>query len=70
MRQLAIDDVQVGSANAASADADQQLARDWLGRRQFGLAQRRAGFVQHHGKHDAVSDTETLTAGESAIERL
>jgi hypothetical protein len=40
-RQLAVDDVQVGSADGACSDSDQHLRR--AGIREFGRAQRRAG---------------------------
>ena len=54
-RQLAVDDVQIGPADAAREDLDQQLARQRD--RQFALARfQPAGrrLRQHHGSHSAT----------------
>ena len=49
--QLAVDDVQVGPADAAGLDGDEDLARGRLRVGQVGLAQRRARRVENHRAH-------------------
>jgi len=51
MRELAVDDVQIGAAHAAGFDADQKLAGP--GRRARGLAQLEGptGLGEDHGTH-------------------
>ena len=53
--QLAIDDVQVGAADAAGGDLDQQLPRPRLRQRPFPQDQRGPRAVEHHGAHDRHS---------------
>jgi hypothetical protein len=49
--QLAVHDVQVGAADAAGSDLDQDLARARLGVRDVRRAQRLTGAVEHHRSH-------------------
>ena len=51
MLKLAVDDVQVGSANRASLDSHQQLARPWLGVQELGFAKRFSGRMQNLCAH-------------------
>ena len=50
-RQLAVDDVQVGAADAARPDPQQHLARRDGGDRQIGRPQGAARRVEHHRAH-------------------
>jgi hypothetical protein len=55
MRQLALDDVEVGAADATRRDAQQDLARLWLGHGNLLLEpQRLAGLVEHHRAHQDI----------------
>ena len=49
--QLAVDDVQVGAADAAREHAEERLSRAGLGIGQLGLPKRRASRRQHHRPH-------------------
>jgi hypothetical protein len=51
VRQLAVDDVEVGAADAAGGDAQEHLAGLRLGRRDVLQSQRLAGRVKHHRAH-------------------
>ena len=51
LRQLAVDDVEVGAADAAGRHAQQDLARPRLRRRNLLEPQRLAGRVKHHRAH-------------------
>src|SRR5271169_4031517 len=51
MGKLAVDDMQIGSANAASLDLDQDLSRAWLWIRQLLETQRGPRSVKNHGLH-------------------
>ena len=51
LRQLSVDDVQVGSADAAGRDCNEDLALGRLRIGQVGLAQRRARRVENHRTH-------------------
>ena len=51
VRQLAVDDVEVGAAHAAGRDGDEDLALRRLGIGQLGLAERRARRVENHRTH-------------------
>ena len=61
-RELAVDDVQVGAADAAGADAEQQLPRRRLGPLELRRPQRRARSVEQHRPHRPRSTT-ILTPG-------
>jgi hypothetical protein len=54
VRQLTIDNMQIGAANAASCDLDTDFARTWLPIWKLGPFERRAQFVQNHSLHDAL----------------
>ena len=54
MRQLAVDDVQVGAADRAGLDPHQDLARAGDGVGELGRAQWLAGGVEDHGEHDGT----------------
>jgi hypothetical protein len=49
--ELCIDDVQVGAADTARLDVDQQLVRGGLGQAQLHRFQGRAGGEHSHGLH-------------------
>ena len=51
LSELAVDDVQVGTADAARVDADEHLATRDLGIRENACPQRAAGLVQDHRAH-------------------
>ena len=51
LRQLAVDDVQVGSTDPAGGDRDADLPRPRLAVRKFRPFERLADLVQHHGVH-------------------
>ena len=61
-RELAVDHVQVGAADAAGADAEKHLARGGLGALELGRPQPRAGRLEHHRPHGERSTT-ILTPG-------
>ena len=49
--QLAVDDVEIGAADAAGGHREQHLSGTRLGVGEVGLAERRAGPVEDHGSH-------------------
>ena len=53
--QLAVDDVQVGAADAAREHAEERLSRAGLGIGQLDLPKRRASRRQHHRPHRRIS---------------
>ena len=54
VRQLAVDDVQIGAADRAGLDPHQDLARAGDGVGEPGRAQWLAGSVEDHGEHDGT----------------
>ncbi len=52
MRQLAVENVQVGATHPAGGDLDQDLTGPRLRHLQFGAPERLAGRIQHHRPHD------------------
>ena len=54
VRQLAVDDVQIGAADRAGLDPHQDLARAGDGVGEPGRAQRLARGVEDHGEHDGT----------------
>src|SRR5262245_53327986 len=52
VRQFAVDDVQIGAADAAGRDLDQDVAALRRGHRPLAPYQRRAGPLQDHGAHE------------------
>ena len=51
LRQFTVREVQIGAADAAGFDGNQQLAATGVRYRQFDQAQRNSGTVQEHGLH-------------------
>jgi len=51
MRQLAVDDVEVGPADAADIDLDANFTRSRRAIGKFRQGQRRSGRIQHHRLH-------------------
>ena len=49
--EFAVDDVQVGAADAAGVDPDEHLLRAGRGDRDFLVLQRAARLLQDHGAH-------------------
>jgi hypothetical protein len=54
MRQFAIDDMQIGAANAAGGDLHPDFTRPWLTVRQLGPFKRSADFLQNHRLHGVL----------------
>ena len=54
LRQLAVDDVEVGAADRARGDPQPNLARLRLGDGQLLEPQRLAGRVKHHRAHEHI----------------
>jgi hypothetical protein len=52
MRQLAIDDMEVRSADGAGFDANEDFSRRWRWVGQFCLFQRTSCFDENHRAHD------------------
>ena len=51
LRELAVNDVQIGTADTAGVDAEQQLTASGRRRRNLGLLKQRLRRLQHHGPH-------------------
>ena len=51
LRKLAVDHVQVGAADTASADAEPNLALSGIGNGKMLFDERLAGAGQNHGRH-------------------
>ena len=56
LRQLAIDDMQIGAAHRARADLDQDLARARLGGRNLSRAERLPLGMKDHRFHGVIED--------------
>jgi hypothetical protein len=54
IRQLTADHVQVGAADAARLDPDEDLLPPGLRLGEVSLDERRAGPIEHHRAHDAM----------------
>ena len=52
LRQLAVEDVEIGAAHPASGDLDEDLLGSRLGNGQLGKSERLARPVEQHGLHD------------------
>jgi hypothetical protein len=68
MRQLAVDDVQVGSADTTCGDGDSDLSGAGLPVRQLLPFERRADLVQYHRVHETSSGSRTIVEVRSADE--
>jgi hypothetical protein len=49
--EVAVGDVEIGPADAAGADGDQNLSRAGLRARKLALGERRSRGLQHHRAH-------------------
>jgi DNA-binding MarR family transcriptional regulator len=60
IRQLAVDDVEVGAAHAAGTHPQEHLAGAGIGEREVALGERTPGLLEHHRAHGASLATATI----------